>query len=388
MELKARVKIAESSSVVSIPISSDDKPEVSSDFEEKWQELVDIAARIINVPSGLIMRLLEKEIEVFRSSHTEKNPYKEHEKAELGYGLYCETVVGKREELLVPDALEDENWKNNPDVELNMVSYYGVPICWPDGEIFGTFCVLDNKKNRYTNDQKALVRKFAELVERDLKTIQNQKELLNSVAYKEVEIREIRHRIKNQLIMLSAYIDLQMNSGETRVDDFAAAMQHRIQALSSLHASLSDVEKDYTISLIEQLKYLTEKILAGAHRNIGIDIDGPPLYFEESVLVPVSMIVTELIMNSLKYAFDGVENPRITIRCEELEDTVTIIYQDNGRGHNISDAGNEGLGTMIIQAIADQLSASVRQRFENGFRFELALPRNAHGPSAHITKKP
>jgi c-di-GMP phosphodiesterase len=79
---------------------------------------------------SLIMRLLENEIEVFRSSNTNNNPYELGEKADLGLGLYCETVVGKREDLLVPYALKDENWKDNPDVKLDMVSYYGVPLRW------------------------------------------------------------------------------------------------------------------------------------------------------------------------------------------------------------------------------------------------------------------
>ena len=92
----AKIKVVEQKNLVTVPITSKEKPEISLDFEEKWQELVDLAARIIGVPAGLIMRLLDQEIEVFKSSHTEATPYEEGEKAELGYGLYCETVVGKR----------------------------------------------------------------------------------------------------------------------------------------------------------------------------------------------------------------------------------------------------------------------------------------------------
>mgnify|MGYP001953189988 CR=1 FL=1 len=64
-------------------------------------------------------------------------------------GLYCETVIKSGKQLLVPDALADKDWENNPDVELNMISYLGFPILFPDGNPFGTICVLDNKKNAY-----------------------------------------------------------------------------------------------------------------------------------------------------------------------------------------------------------------------------------------------
>jgi|GEM_PF-4169169 len=52
--------------------------------------------------------------------------------------------------LIVPDARKDELWKRNPDIKLGMVSYIGYPICWPDGEVFGNLCVLENKENPYS----------------------------------------------------------------------------------------------------------------------------------------------------------------------------------------------------------------------------------------------
>ena len=149
MDRSAFVRVANIHNLVTVPISSSAKPEIDMPFQKKWQELVDIAARIIGVPAGLIMRMLRHEVEVYKTSHTRGNPYEAGEKAALGYGLYCETVVGKRAPLLVPNALNDESWKDNPDVKLNMISYYGVPIRWPDGEIFGTLCVLDSKENHY-----------------------------------------------------------------------------------------------------------------------------------------------------------------------------------------------------------------------------------------------
>jgi GAF domain-containing protein len=52
-----------------------------------------------------------------------------------------------RQPLFVPDALAHEKWNSNPDIELGMTSYLGFPITWPNGDIFGTICVLDNKRN-------------------------------------------------------------------------------------------------------------------------------------------------------------------------------------------------------------------------------------------------
>ena len=146
--------------------------EIPEDTIEKWQEIVDIMAEIINIPAGLIMRLKEPYIEVFVSSESEGNPYQPGDKEEFwDSGLYCETVIKSKDKLMVPNALRDENWKNNPDIKLNMVSYLGFPILLPDGNPFGTICVLDIKENSYSDNYEKLIQKFRNIVQSDLQLI-------------------------------------------------------------------------------------------------------------------------------------------------------------------------------------------------------------------------
>src|SRR4029077_20472605 len=70
---------------------------------------------------------------------------------------------------LVPDALLEEQWKSNPDIKLGMISYLGFPIAWPDGHIFGTICVLDNKRNEYSEPYRKLLHQFREVLQADLR---------------------------------------------------------------------------------------------------------------------------------------------------------------------------------------------------------------------------
>ena len=101
--------------------------QVPSEIVRKWQEIVDLTAEIMHVPSALVMRVEPPNIRVFLSSETQGNPYERDEVASLNTGLYCETVMKTRQPLLVPDALRDEAWKSNPDVKLGMISYLGDP---------------------------------------------------------------------------------------------------------------------------------------------------------------------------------------------------------------------------------------------------------------------
>ena len=116
--------------------------QVPSQIIQKWQEVVDLLAEILRVPSALIMKVEPPSIRVFVRSETAGNPYERDELASLNTGLYCETVMKTRKLLLVPNALIDEEWNANPDIKLGMISYMGVPVAWPDGDIFGTICVL------------------------------------------------------------------------------------------------------------------------------------------------------------------------------------------------------------------------------------------------------
>jgi transcriptional regulator with GAF, ATPase, and Fis domain len=146
--------------------------EVPPKLLEKWQKITDILAEMLAVPAGLIMRCQGDEIEVLVASASPGNPYHPGEKEALpGSGLYCETVIKTRQMLLVPNALKDDNWRINPDIKLGMISYLGFPILFPEGEIFGTLCVLDQKQNTFSGNYRKLMLQFKELIEAHLQLL-------------------------------------------------------------------------------------------------------------------------------------------------------------------------------------------------------------------------
>ncbi len=171
MDKRTKVYLRESQEKVDVNITNDSMPIISDEIIAKWQRIINIMAKIIDVPAGLIMQITEKSMVVFLKSQNEKNPYPVGGSDTLGHGLYCETVIGEDSELHVPNALENEVWSDNPDVKLNMISYYGLPIHWPNKEFFGTICVLDNKKNEYGEKYKSLLKEFKEAIEADLKNL-------------------------------------------------------------------------------------------------------------------------------------------------------------------------------------------------------------------------
>jgi PAS domain S-box-containing protein len=167
--------------------------QVPLEIVQKWQEIVNIIAEIVHVPSALVMKVEPPNIKVFLSSESNGNPYERNELAPLNTGLYCETVMKTRQSLLVPDALRDETWKSNPDIKLGMISYLGFPVTWPDGQIFGTICVLDKKENSYSELYRKFVLQCRDVLQADLKALARLSgELIRSEAYLE-EAQRLSH---------------------------------------------------------------------------------------------------------------------------------------------------------------------------------------------------
>jgi GAF domain-containing protein len=139
---------------------------------EGWQNMLDLAAELVNVPAGLITRIDGAEIEVFLSSQSEGNPYPQGLKTQYPEsGFYCEWVAMNQSQMLIPDARLDPMWKDNIAVSMNMVSYLGMPIMRPDGEVFGTICFIDCKQNAHNETIIKLVGQFKRMIELSLSAL-------------------------------------------------------------------------------------------------------------------------------------------------------------------------------------------------------------------------
>lgn len=143
-------------------------------------------ADILQIPAGFITRIEGEMLEVFVANETAKHPVKVGDSMALeNSGVYCEEVLKKNELLIVPNALEDEKWKNCPDVEIGLISYMGLPIRLPNDELFGTICVLDFKENAYTKQYESLLIRFRDVIENDLKLI-----AMTTALQEEISIRK------------------------------------------------------------------------------------------------------------------------------------------------------------------------------------------------------
>jgi diguanylate cyclase (GGDEF)-like protein len=167
-----KVYLREENIQVDVAVADASKPSIHPQVLNRWQRFLDIIADLLQVPAALIMRITPSDMEVFLASANQDNPYQKNAKDNLGHGLYCETVIGRGEPLLIPDATTSEFWKDNPDIKLHMIAYYGIPLKWSDDTTFGTICALDHKPNEFDPTYRDLMNHVRDMIEQDLEMLE------------------------------------------------------------------------------------------------------------------------------------------------------------------------------------------------------------------------
>ncbi|ATX79008.1 PAS domain S-box-containing protein/HDIG domain-containing protein [Mariprofundus aestuarium] len=170
----------------------------------RWQRTADLLAKSSEVPAALIMRADSQEIEVFISSDSEGNPYRRGERAKLDTGLYCEMVMASREPLLVSDATQYPEWDHNPDIKLGMIYYLGFPLLWPDGQVFGTLCLLDRKDNPEATAKRELMALLKEVIESDLKALFESQKATDAMMESEMQYRQLAGNLNAGLVVYAS----------------------------------------------------------------------------------------------------------------------------------------------------------------------------------------
>ena len=278
---------------------------VPESYVDGWQGTVNVLAQIFDVPAGLIMRVLPSEIEVLVASRTRGNPYEHQEKAGLNRGLYCETVMATRSPLHVPNALEDPEWRDNPDVKLNMISYLGMPLIWPDGSVFGTICVLDDKARPYTQLYQDLLQQFRRIIERDFELIARTGELEDTL-----------HQLEQ------TQEKLVFSEKMAALGHFVAGISHELNSPVGVMRSAADLS-GRCMERIDDLLEEEHSSLEGKLRKL-LDVLRENIGLATTAESRVSQIVQSLKEFA---ALDQAELQRIDIH-KDLDNTLALINQE------------------------------------------------------------
>jgi two-component sensor histidine kinase len=208
-------------------------------------------------------------------------------------------------------------------------------------------------------------------------------QLQESLKEKDVLLKEVHHRVKNNFAVVSSLLNLQSNSVEDeRTRHYLHESSDRIRSMALVRERLYQAENVTNIRFSEYIMTLSEE-LTRSHRidpnriTITMDVDDIPLSVDQAI--PCGLIVNELITNALKYAFPGSYEGRgeIVIELHRKGDrSIELVVRDNGVGipADIDLRNNGSLGLSLVFLLAEsQLGGSVRVEREEGTCFRIVF---------------
>lgn len=212
----------------------------------------------------------------------------------------------------------------------------------------------------------------------DQKVEEKTKEISKSLEEKEILLKEIHHRVKNNLALTISLLELQEEEIEDKkTKKILVDIQERIYTMELLHrklyesANLNKIDfKNYVIELIHTIAKTYDKKNKVA---LLFEIDEIDLNIETAM--PYGLILNELVTNSFKYAFTHHKNPELCIGITQQNDNeILLIIKDNGKGlkKEFEEISQETLGLRLISIIVKlQLMGRVSYSYENGAKFTI-----------------
>ncbi len=198
--------------------------------------------------------------------------------------------------------------------------------------------------------------------------------------YIEFLLRELNHRVSNNLQVISSMLRRKTRRLEDENAKVALKeINKRVMDIATVHAGLHSKNESRITKLHDYLVNITrtlQKLYASGGSAIRIIIRAPDVDIEHKHAVFFGLIVNELVTNSFKYAFEGVENPELLIELKKLnEEAFFIKIKDNGKGipDSFSLQKAQSSGLRLVNLITQMLDGSFEMSNDGGTKFELLL---------------
>ncbi|MDX9744089.1 MAG: histidine kinase dimerization/phosphoacceptor domain -containing protein, partial [Arcobacteraceae bacterium] len=196
-------------------------------------------------------------------------------------------------------------------------------------------------------------------------------QLENEAKEKELLFQELDHRVKNNLQIISSIVSLHSSK-----DDTSQALEdinNTISAIALAHDKLHQNSIHNTLELNNYISVLLDNLLSSSILEIEKEVHSPLIYLNAQQSITLGLIINEFVSNSIKYAFDGISTPKISVDIKENGDFLTLLISDNGIGFQ-EDKQSSGLGMEIIKTLAkSKFKTDVQFFHNNGTFLELKI---------------
>jgi len=245
-----------------------------------------------------------------------------------------------------------------------------------EAEIRSLNTVLEQKVEERT---KALEDANVSLEEEIVQREETEKKLRSALDEKILLLREIHHRVKNNLQIIISLSNLQLRQIQDPVmRQVLAETQNRVRAMALVHEKLYKSESLSDIDLVDYIRFLTTQLFAyyetGSRRMV-LKTDIEKITLPINTAIPLGLIINELVSNALKHAFPPGTKGVISISARRDGDTISLDVGDTGVGFPADvDWRNPGsLGLRLVTSLVKQLDGTIELDRSTGTRFSMVL---------------
>ncbi|MAU00376.1 MAG: hypothetical protein CL608_24810 [Anaerolineaceae bacterium] len=360
-EMRALAQVSE---VVTSPQYLDDILDVVTEMAAKMMDTAVCAIFLLN-ETGTHLEL--------RSARRDQTPYQHRPPLPAdATDSVIGTVLHTGQPLYIANVQTDKRYKGKELARKEgLVSLLSVPLSVRD-RVIGVFNCYTTEQRQFSEEQQTL---FATLANQTALAIENARLVTNTAV-----VREMHHRIKNNLQTVAMLMQLQMADAD-RLDprEVLQTNIHRIRSIAAVHEILS--EKGFRLvdvkDVLERISRATAETMTHPSQSLTIRVFGDAITLPSKPATAIALVVNELVQNSLEHAFaDRSADGQIDISLGRSPDEIIIIVRDNGSG--LPADLKPGLGLEIVETLVQE-DLNGRLKFNRppngGTEISLRLPR-------------
>jgi PAS domain S-box-containing protein len=207
---------------------------------------------------------------------------------------------------------------------------------------------------------------------------QAEEEIKASLKEKEILLKEIHHRVKNNLLVVSSLLEFQTEYiNDPAIIKVFEDSQHRIYSMALIHEKLYQSKNLEKINFGEYIQNLVYNLISSyniTQERIQVEFDIAPVELNIETANPGGLIVNELVSNAFKHAFPDNRGGKLLLKLhQDNSQKIILVIKDNGIGFppHLDFKNTESLGLQLVCTLAEQLEGEIRLNKENGTTFEL-----------------
>jgi PAS domain S-box-containing protein len=213
----------------------------------------------------------------------------------------------------------------------------------------------------------------------------SEEKMASSLEEKELLLKEIHHRVKNNLQVVSSLLKLQTNYVKDDIShDILLDSQNRVRSMALVHQKLYQSKDFSQIDFTDYIAQLSEYLFdAYKNENIDLSIKTEEAKISIDIAIPCGLIINELVTNSLKYAFPGGKSGKVDIELNHLyKSHYELIVKDNGAGFpkNVDFRNTHTLGLQLVNTLVGQIDGEIEMENGVGTTYKIKFSNNHSKP--------